>query len=107
MCWCCRRCVYVGNLAYNVSWQDLKDHFKPAGSVVHADVMTEPGGRSKGCGLVVFSNAAGATNAIAMLNETQVGLELIAEPRGADRPRDDERAASAGPIRRTWRDGHG
>jgi RNA recognition motif. (a.k.a. RRM, RBD, or RNP domain) len=33
-----------------VKWQDLKDFFKPCGTVVRADVMEEPGGRSKGCG---------------------------------------------------------
>eukprot|EP00316_Scyphosphaera_apsteinii_P024380 CAMPEP_0119344092 /NCGR_PEP_ID=MMETSP1333-20130426/106791_1 /TAXON_ID=418940 /ORGANISM="Scyphosphaera apsteinii, Strain RCC1455" /LENGTH=325 /DNA_ID=CAMNT_0007356515 /DNA_START=34 /DNA_END=1012 /DNA_ORIENTATION=+ len=66
-------CVYVGNLAYSVSWQDLKDHFKAAGDVVHADVMSEPGtGRSKGCGLVVFSNARDAQKAITMLHDTDL-----------------------------------
>lgn len=29
--------VYVGNLAWNVKWQELKDHMKQAGTVVHAD----------------------------------------------------------------------
>ena len=57
--------VYVGNLSWDVSWQDLKDHFKSAGHVVHADVMMEAGtGRSKGCGLVQFSSAHDAANAI-------------------------------------------
>ena len=43
-----RRTLYVGNLAYDVGWQALKDHFKSAGHVVHADVITEAGtGRSK------------------------------------------------------------
>jgi RNA recognition motif-containing protein len=42
------RRVYVGNLAYEVTWQDLKDHMKAAGLVVRADVlMDEPTGRSK------------------------------------------------------------
>jgi len=41
--------VYVGNLAYEVSWQDLKDHCKQVGDVVRADVLLENGtGRSKG-----------------------------------------------------------
>jgi RNA recognition motif-containing protein len=31
--------VYVGNLSWNVKWQDLKDHMKQAGVVVHADGM--------------------------------------------------------------------
>src|SRR4051812_48339632 len=39
--------VYVGNLPYNVSWQRLKDHFKPCGNVVYADVLRDTDGRSK------------------------------------------------------------
>ena len=45
--------IYVGNLSWEVKWQDLKDLFKPCGTVVRADVMEEPGGRSKGCGMHV------------------------------------------------------
>ena len=56
--------VYVGNLAYETSWQGLKDHFRQAGEVLHADVLHEPSGRSKGCGLVSFASAADAANAI-------------------------------------------
>lgn len=33
--------VYVGNLAWNVKWQDLKDHMKQAGRVVYADGATQ------------------------------------------------------------------
>lgn len=29
--------VYVGNLSWNVKWQELKDHMKLAGNVIHAD----------------------------------------------------------------------
>jgi RNA recognition motif-containing protein len=35
--------IYVGNLSWEVRWQDLKDHFKNVGFVVKADVMEEPG----------------------------------------------------------------
>ena len=31
--------VYVGNLSWDVKWQDLKDHMRKAGEVIHADVM--------------------------------------------------------------------
>ena len=65
--------VYVGNLSWESSWQDLKDHFKSAGSVVHADVMVGSDGRSKGCGLVTFATAQEAQNAIAALNDTDLG----------------------------------
>ena len=41
--------VFVGNLSWDVSWQDLKDHMRQAGEVLHADVIEDPStGRSKG-----------------------------------------------------------
>ena len=70
--------VYVGNLAYTVSWQDLKDHFKSVGDVLHADVMTEPGStRSKGCGIVTYANARDAATAIQSLHDTELKGRLI------------------------------
>ena len=70
--------VYVGNLSWDVSWQDLKDHFKSVGNVLHADVMLEPGTtRSRGCGLVTFQNARDATTAIQQLHDTDLKGRLI------------------------------
>ena len=70
--------VYVGNLSWDVTWQDLKDHMKQAGDVVHADVMYEPGStRSKGCGVVSFANAKGAATAIATLTDTDLKGRMI------------------------------
>ena len=66
--------VYVGNLSWETSWQDLKDHFRAAGDVSHADVMMEHDGRSKGCGIVSFTGPRDATNAIATLNQSELGL---------------------------------
>jgi hypothetical protein len=37
------RC-YVGNLAWQTGWQDLKDKFREAGRVVHADVLLDESG---------------------------------------------------------------
>ena len=45
-----RRC-FVGNLAWSTSWQDLKDVFKEAGTVVYANVVRDGNGQGKG---VVF-----------------------------------------------------
>jgi RNA recognition motif-containing protein len=65
--------VFVGNLSWNVSWQDLKDHFKKSGhEVTRADVLKGPDGRSKGCGLVEFANIEGAQKAILTLNDTEL-----------------------------------
>ena len=64
--------VYVGNLSWGTSWQDLKDHFRPCGSVVHAKIMEEPGGRSKGCGIVEFESPEEAVAAIEQLNDSDL-----------------------------------
>eukprot|EP00965_Chrysotila_dentata_P149014 4922045-Pleurochrysis_carterae.AAC.1 len=64
--------LYVGNLSYETSWQRLKDHFRPAGEVVHADIMQDYHGRSKGCGLVTMATPEEATRAMTELNETEL-----------------------------------
>ena len=62
--------VYVGNLSWESSWQDLKDHFRQVGEVLHADIMTGADGRSKGCGLVTFASPHDAARAISTLHDS-------------------------------------
>ena len=65
--------VYVGNLAWETTWQQLKDHMKPVGEVLYADIFLHPDGkRSKGCGIVEFASAEGARRAIDELNDTKI-----------------------------------
>lgn len=65
--------VYAGNLAWNVSWQDLKDHMKSSGgTILHADVFLDASGRSKRCGLVEFASVKDAADAILKLNDTEL-----------------------------------
>lgn len=71
------RTVYVGNLAYEVTWQDLKDHMRAAGDVVHAEIMAMHDGRSKGCGIVEFATPEGASSAIEQLNDSELRGRLI------------------------------
>ena len=52
--------VYVGNLTWKTSWQDLKDHFRQCGEIVRADIALGQDGRSKGFGLVVFAKSSDA-----------------------------------------------
>eukprot|EP00607_Mallomonas_marina_P008480 CAMPEP_0182416912 /NCGR_PEP_ID=MMETSP1167-20130531/1310_1 /TAXON_ID=2988 /ORGANISM="Mallomonas Sp, Strain CCMP3275" /LENGTH=349 /DNA_ID=CAMNT_0024590089 /DNA_START=218 /DNA_END=1267 /DNA_ORIENTATION=+ len=72
-----RRRVYVGNLPYEVAWQDLKDHMRQAGDVVRADVMTNAEGRSQGCGIVEFATEGAAIKAISTLNDTDFKGRLL------------------------------
>eukprot|EP00928_Gymnodinium_smaydae_P027368 TRINITY_DN21190_c0_g1_i2.p1 TRINITY_DN21190_c0_g1~~TRINITY_DN21190_c0_g1_i2.p1 ORF type:complete len:411 (+),score=42.62 TRINITY_DN21190_c0_g1_i2:55-1233(+) len=67
--------LFVGNLAWSVTWQDLKDVFRTVGEVNHVELMTEghvPGGRSKGCAIVEFRDRNDAKRAIAELNDTEL-----------------------------------
>lgn len=71
------RRVYVGNLSWDVAWQDLKDHMRQAGDVLFAEVMTEQDGRSKGCGIVEFAVAEEAQEAINNLTDTELKGRMI------------------------------
>jgi len=64
--------VYVSNLDYRTSWQDLKDHMKKSGNVVFADIFFDDDGKSKGCGLVEYSTREEAQLAIKQLNDTKI-----------------------------------
>jgi len=69
--------VFVGNLRYETSWQLLKDHMRSAGNVVHADILSGPDGRSKGCGIVEYASSSDAQRAIRDLNETTLDGRTI------------------------------
>lgn len=84
------RRVYVGNLSWDVHWQDLKDYMRTAGEVVHAEVMTEPSGRSKGCGIVEYAKAEEAQEAIRTLTDTELSGRMIFVR--------EDREGSGGPV---------
>ena len=61
--------IYVGNLSYEVTDEDLKDAFSGFGDVVSSKVIKdEYSGRSKGFGFVEMPNNAEAEAAITGLN---------------------------------------
>ena len=71
--------LYVGNLSFRVSSDDLFEHFSQAGQVESANVVIErETGRSRGFGFVEMSSEDEATNAIAQFNGTEYdGRNLI------------------------------
>jgi len=69
--------VYVGNIDWKVSWQDLKDHMRQAGEVMFADIFEERNGRSKGVAIVEYRTADEAASAVETLNDTTLGERLI------------------------------
>lgn len=61
--------LYVGNLAYDVTNDQLGQLFAQAGTVVSATVITDRNsGRSKGFGFVEMSSEEEAKKAIEMFN---------------------------------------
>jgi RNA recognition motif-containing protein len=62
--------VFVQGIPDGTSWQDLKDHFKTAGSVVFASVSVDPRtGEAKGHGIVQFETTGMAQNAIGIMRD--------------------------------------
>jgi len=70
--------VYVGNLSYRTTSEELKAYFLTVCSgVTTAEVISYPNGRSKGCGLVEFKTAGDAEKAIKELSNTELAARKI------------------------------
>ena len=66
--------LYVGNLPYNTTEEDLRNLFSQYGSVDSVAVITDrETGRSKGFGFVEFGNDSEARSAIQALSGQEYG----------------------------------
>ena len=82
--------LYVGNLPYSTTEEDLREAFGNFGEVSSVSVITDKfSGRSKGFAFVEMPDNSEADAAIKALNESDMGGRNIkvnqAKPRG-DRP---------------------
>ncbi len=83
--------IYIGNLPYRTSDEELADMFRPHGEVSSAKIiMDRMSGRSKGFGFVEMPDDAAGQAAIEALDGQEVGGRALkvneARPR-EDRPR--------------------
>ncbi len=83
--------LYVGNMSYDTTEEDLRTMFSQAGTVEAIDIIKDRDtGRPKGFAFVTMNSQEEAEKAISMFNEKQVNdRELkvnIARPR-EERPR--------------------
>lgn len=71
--------IYVGNLSFNVTEEELKGAFAEFGDVTSVKIITDAySGRSRGFGFVEMSNDSEAETAINELNETSLkGRDII------------------------------
>ena len=82
--------IYVGNLPWSTSDQDLEDAFAAFGKVEKASIISDRNsGRSKGFGFVTMDDADEANKAIEAMNGSEMGGRNLkvneARPR-EDRP---------------------
>lgn len=69
--------IFVGNLSWKTTEEQLKAHFEVCGQVLSAKIVTDKTtGRSKGFGFVEMADEEAASNAIRELN----GKPLIDRP---------------------------
>jgi cold-inducible RNA-binding protein len=86
--------IYVANLAYTTTEEELSQLFEPYGIVASVRIITERDtGRSRGFGFVEMPDATEAQAAIDGLNGTALGGRTLtvteARPREEQRPRGD------------------
>jgi RNA recognition motif-containing protein len=80
--------LYVGNLSFRVTSEDLQEYFGAAGTVESANVVFDrETGRSRGFGFVEMATEDDANNAIAQFNGTEYdGRNIVVNEA---RPRED------------------
>lgn len=89
--------LFVGNLSFNTTENDLQDSFAPHGTVVEANLVTDRAtGRARGFAFVTMSTEEEAQNAVTAMNGKSVDGRAIVV--NIARPR-EERPAGGGQRR--------
>ena len=98
--------LYVGNLSFRVTSEDLQDYFASAGTVESANVVFDrETGRSRGFGFVEMADEDGANSAIAQFNGQEYdGRNIVVNEA---RPREDRGFGGGGGGGRGGRGGGG
>ena len=91
--------LYVGNLSFRVTSEDLHEYFAAAGAVESANVVFDrETGRSRGFGFVEMGSEDDANNAIAQFNGQEYdGRNMVVNEA---RPREDRGGGGGGGGRR-------
>lgn len=89
--------IYVGNMPYSTSSEELHELFAEHGNVVDANVvMDRETGRSKGFGFVEMPNDAEAREAIDALNSSQLSGRTLRVSEARPRPDRGPRGGGGG-----------
>ncbi len=98
--------IYVGNLSWTMTDEDLSSLFTQFGTVTSAKILKDKmNGRSKGFGFVEMDDAEAAKTAIANLNENEIqGRKLIVNE---SQPRTEGEGGAGGFKKRSFGGGSG
>lgn len=89
--------LYVGNLGFDVTDQELKTAFQAHGEIESARIIIDrDSGRSKGFGFVEMPNREQADAAIKALNGTDLGGRAITVNEARPKPQRDSRGGGGG-----------
>lgn len=104
--------IFVGNLSFNTSEDELRQLFEPYGQVDRVSILTDrETGRSRGFGFVEMASDEEGEKAIAGLNGSQIGGRTLnvneARPKadrggGGGRDRGDRGGRGGGGRRDRW-----
>lgn len=101
--------LFVGNISYNTTENDLQDAFAAFGTVVETNLMMDRAtGRPRGFGFVTMSSAEEAQRAVEGMNGKQVDGRALTV--NVARPREDRGpggGGGGGGQRREYRGGGG
>ena len=98
--------IYVGNLSFGTTEQNLRLVFEQYGTVDHVKLVTDPNtGQPKGFGFVEMPNDEEATKAMSAINGSDVGGRTVAVNEA--RPKTDRQGGGSGGRRPDKRDRFG
>ncbi len=93
--------IYVGNLPYTVSEDDIRKAFEPFGEVGEVNIIIDRmSGRSKGFGFVEMASDDDGNKAIEELNGTELGGRQLNVNKARPRVERDNRGGGGGGGRR-------
>ena len=98
--------LFVGNLTYNSTENDLQDYFSQAGTVVSVDIMQDRAtGRSRGFAFIEMGSQAEADKAVEMFHQKDFQGRTLTVNEA--RPREERAGGGGGGGGREYRGGGG
>ena len=98
--------LFVGNLSFNTTENDLQDAFAAHGTVTETNLMMDRmSGRPRGFGFITMSTAEEAQKAIAALNGAQLDGRALTV--NIAKPREERAPGGGGGGRREYGGGSG